>query len=439
MDFIIKIIEKRMMPIANKLASNNELNAIRHAMMSMASFFMVGSLFLLLAYIPVKGYDEFLNKTFGNGVFQSLMTSVSGATLSLMGLIVLIAVAYNYAVIKQTDVPYPIVSSLMVFLILTPKNSNGIPTEWLGAKGMFIAIIISLVTTNLYIKLKKLGVAPKMPDNVPPAVLKTFASVFPITVIALISIIIKASFLTTTYEHIHNFVFSIVQTPLLKLGNNIFSLIISEIIGQLLWFFGLQGNDIIGSVMSPIWMIQTTANLEAFTAGLPLPNIITGIFRNVYMLIGGSGNTLPLTLSMVLFCKSKQLKTLGLLALPASIFNINEPIIFGLPIVLNAIMFIPWVLATPIAAIIGYSLMKIGLVSATNGILIPWTTPVFLSGYLVSGVSGIILQGIILITCFLVYFPFLRAMDLQILKKEAEKLKQKDEELDQIDLSDVTF
>ncbi|WP_432205630.1 PTS sugar transporter subunit IIC (plasmid) [Cetobacterium somerae] len=439
MDFIIKIIEKRMMPIANKLASNNELNAIRHAMMSMASFFMVGSLFLLLAYIPVKGYDEFLNKTFGNGVFQSLMTSVSGATLNLMGLIVLIAVAYNYAVIKQTDVPYPIVSSLMVFLILTPKNSNGIPTEWLGAKGMFIAIIISLVTTNLYIKLKKLGVAPKMPDNVPPAVLKTFASVFPITVIALISIIIKASFLTTAYEHIHNFVFSIVQTPLLKLGNNIFSLIISEIIGQLLWFFGLQGNDIIGSVMSPIWMIQTTANLEAFTAGLPLPNIITGIFRNVYMLIGGSGNTLPLTLSMVFFCKSKQLKTLGLLALPASIFNINEPIIFGLPIVLNAIMFIPWVLATPIAAIIGYSLMKIGLVSATNGILIPWTTPVFLSGYLVSGVSGIILQGIILITCFLVYFPFLRAMDLQILKKEAEKLKQKDEELDEIDLSDVTF
>lgn len=439
MEFLIKIIEKRMMPIANKLASNNELNAIRHAMMSMASFFMVGSLFLLLAYIPIKGYDNFLNKTFGNGVFQNLMTSVSGTTLSLMGLIVLIAVAYNYAVIKQTDVPYSIVSSLMVFLILTPKGTEGIPTEWLGAKGMFIAIIISLLITNLYIKLKKLGVAPKMPDNVPPAVLKTFASVFPITVIALISILIKAFLLSTSYGNIHNFVFSIVQTPLLKLGNNVFSLIISEILGQLLWFFGLQGNDIIGSVMSPIWMIQTTANLEAFTAGLPLPNIITGLFRTVYMLIGGSGNTLPLTLSMVLFCKSKQMKTLGLLALPASIFNINEPIIFGLPIVLNAIMFIPWILATPITAFVGYSLMKMGLVSATNGVMIPWTTPVFLSGYLVSGISGVFLQLLVLVICFLIYFPFLRAMDLQILKKEEEKLNQKNQDVDDIDLSDITF
>lgn len=216
----------------------------------------------------------------------------------------------------------------------------------------------------------------------------------------------------------HNLVFKIVQTPLLKLGNNIFSLLIAEVIGQILWFFGLQGNDIIGSVMSPIWLIKTTENLEAFTSGLPLPNIITGIFRNVYMLIGGSGNTLPLVLTLIFGCKSKQMRTLGFLALPASIFNINEPIVFGLPIVLNAIMFIPWLMATPITAIIGYTSMKLGLVNATNGVMIPWTTPVFLSGYLVSGVSGIFLQAVILIVCFLIYYPFIKTLDKQILKKK---------------------
>lgn len=432
---LISFIEKKVMPIASKLASNNELNAIRHAMMSMSSFFMIGSFFLLLAYVPVEGYGDFLNSIFGENVFQGIVTSVSGATLDMMGIIVLIAVAYNYAIIKQTDVPYAIVSSLMMFLILTPKNSSGIPTEWLGAKGMFISIIISLITTNIYIKAKKLGIAPKMPDNVPPAVMKTFASLFPILVTALIGVIIKAILVNTSFGDIHNLVFKVVQTPLLSLGNNIFSLVFAEIIGQILWFFGLQGNDIVGSVMSPIWLVKTTENLAAFTAGLPLPNIITGIFRNVYMLIGGSGNTLPLVLTLVFFCKSKQMKALGLLALPASIFNINEPIVFGLPIVLNAMMFVPWLITTPIIGVIGYILMKLGIVAATNGVMIPWTTPVFLSGYLVSGISGVFFQVLILIICFMIYYPFVKALDKQLLEKESKV----EEDEDDIDLSSVTF
>lgn len=115
MELVIKFIEKNMMPLASKLASNNELNAIRHSMMSMASFFMVGSLFLLLAYLPINGYSDFFNSIFGENVFQNIVTSVSSATLDLMGLIILIAVAYNYATIRQTDVPYSIISSLMVF------------------------------------------------------------------------------------------------------------------------------------------------------------------------------------------------------------------------------------------------------------------------------------------------------------------------------------
>lgn len=432
---LIDFIEKKVMPLASKLASNNELNAIRHAMMSMSSFFMIGSFFLLLAYVPVKGYGDFLNSVFGENVFQGIVTSVSGATLDMMGIIVLIAVAYNYAIIKQTDVPYAIVSSLMMFLILTPKNSAGIPTEWLGAKGMFISIIISLITTNIYIKAKKLGIAPKMPDNVPPAVMKTFASLFPILVISLIGVIIKAVLINTSYGDIHNLVFKVVQTPLLSLGNNVFSLVFAELVGQILWFFGLQGNDIVGSVMSPIWLVKTTENLAAFTAGLPLPNIITGMFRNVYMLIGGSGNTLPLVLTLVFFCKSKQMKALGLLALPASIFNINEPIVFGLPIVLNAMMFVPWLITTPIIGIIGYILMKIGMVAATNGVMIPWTTPVFLSGYLVSGISGVFFQILILVICFVIYYPFVKALDKQLIEKES----QVEEDDEDIDLSNVTF
>ncbi len=430
----IKFIEEKFMPLANKIASNDILNAIRHSMMGLVPFFMIGSFFLVAAYIPVKGYTEFLNSTFGEGVFQSIVTSVSGATINMMGLFVLIAVAYNYAKIKKTDTIYAVICSLMAFLIVTPIKDGVFPLEWLGAKGMFVSIILAISVTNVYRKVKELGIAPKMPDNVPPAVLKSFSALFPILAVSFFSLIIRIIFMVTQYGDMHNFIFVIVQAPLLKLGNNLISLVVSELIGQILWFFGLHGNDIVGSVMRPIWLTQTTQNLQAFMAGADLPNIITEQMRNTFMLMGGSGNTLSLVLALLLFTKSKQLKSLGMLALPSSIFNINEPIIFGLPIVLNPLLFIPWLINTPVAGIITYLSMKVGLVNLTNGIMIPWTTPVLVSGYLVSGLSGLVLQVVLVGVGFAIYYPFLKALDKNLLKEE----NKKDEEED-IDLSSFEF
>lgn len=430
MNKIINLLEEKLMPLANKIASNNILNAIRHSMMGMAPFFIIGSLFLLAAYFPSEGYTNFINGIFGENVFQNLVTSVSDATINMMGFIVLIAVAYNYAKIKETDDIYVVISSLMAFLIVTPIVDGSLSTEWLGAKGMFISIIIAILVTNLYIFTKKLGLAPKMPDSVPPAVIKSFGALFPIAVIALVALIIKAIFAQTPYGDIHNFVFVIVQAPLLKMGNNVISLIVSEIIGQFLWFFGLHGNDIVGSVMRPIWLTQTAANLEAFKAGLEIPNIITEQMRNVYMLMGGSGSTLPLVLSLIFLTKSKHLKALALLALPASLFNINEPVIFGLPIVLNLTLFIPWMITTPIMGMITYFLMSIGVVNLTNGIMIPWTTPVLFSGYLVSGISGLLLQLLLMAVGFAIYYPFIKALDRKLCKEELEREETKNDDLD---------
>lgn len=430
----IDLIEAKLMPVANKIASNDILNAIRHSMMGMAPFFMIGSFFMLAAYFPSKGYENFLNNTFGEGVFQGIVTSVSGASINMMGLFVLIAVAYNYAHIKKTDIIYSVVCTLMAFLIVTPITDGVFPLEWLGAKGMFISIILAIVVTDIYRKVKALGIAPKMPDSVPPAVMKSFSALMPILAVSIFAVTLRVIFMLTPYGDIHNFVFEIVQKPLLILGNNVISLLVAEVTGQFLWFFGLQGNDIVGSVMSPIWLAQNEANLQAFTAGLDLPNIITTQMRNTFMLIGGSGNTLPLILSLLLFTKSKHLKALGLLALPASIFNINEPIIFGLPIVLNALLFIPWLINTPIAGLITYFSMKLGLVNFANGVMIPWTTPALASGYLVSGLSGLLLQVVLIGIGFVIYYPFVKALDSK-LHKEENKAKEEDD----IDLASFEF
>lgn len=418
MNKLIEGIETKLLPLANKIAGNKVLTTIRNAMMSMAPIFMVGSIFLLFAYFPIPGYETFLNNTFGEGVFQGLVTSVSTATINVMGFLILINVAYNYAKAEKTDTIYAIIISIMVFIILTPLVDGKLDLEWLGAKGMFISIIIAFVTTELYIKIKALGVAPKMPDTVPPAVSKSFAAIFPIAVIAVIAVIIRALFQMTRFGDIHNFVFTIVQAPLLVMGNNILSLIVAEMIGQFLWFFGLHGNDIVGSVMRPIWLTQTAENLQAYTAGLQPKNIINEQMRNVFMLMGGSGSTLPVVLGLMFFTKSKHTKLLGSLTLPAAIFNINEPIIFGLPIVLNPILFIPWLVTTPIIGAIAYYAMHFGIVPITNGIMVPWTTPILISGYLVSGFRGMLLQIVLCALVLVIYYPFIKALDKSLLLEE---------------------
>ncbi len=427
MNRLIEFIEKNLLPVAGKIASNKPLTAIRNAMMSMSPFFIIGSFFLLFAYLPIRGYDEFLNSIFGENVLQNLLKTASTATISIMGLVILLSLAYHYAKIKETDEIYAVMISLMVFMILTPVVDGKLDLEWLGAKGMFIAIFIAFISTNAYIKIKSLNIEPKMPDTVPPAVSKSFAALFPIAIIAIVAVIVRGLFAMTRFGDIHNFVFTVVQAPLLALGTNVISLIVAEVIGQVLWFFGLHGNDIVGSVMRPIWQVMSAENLEAFSAGLPQANIINEQMRNVFMLIGGSGSTLPLVLSLIFVTKSKHTKTLGALSLPAAIFNINEPLIFGLPIVLNPTLFIPWIITTPILGLITYYSMKFGLVAITNGIMIPWTTPVLISGYLVSGISGVILQLVLCVVAFLIYYPFIKSIDNQMLKEETDNKMLKEE------------
>ncbi|MED4056449.1 PTS sugar transporter subunit IIC (plasmid) [Niallia taxi] len=420
MNNLLSKLESKLVPLATRISSNKPLNAIKDSMITIMPFLIVGSLFLLVAYLPIPGYSEWMISIFGEK-FQSTLTKVTDATFGIIGLFTLINVAYQYA--KQLDMEpiFPIMSSVMSFIILTTVTDGSFGMEWLGTKGMFVSILIALVATRLYKKFYEFGIGPKMPEGVPPGVIRSFSSLIPVGLIAAIVLAAQIGFSFTPYKDIHQFIYHIVQMPLLGLGDSLISIIIAEVIGQLLWFFGLHGNAIVNAIMDPIWLGLSAENLNAFQQGHELPHIITKQFKEIYLQMGGSGSTIALALCMTLFSKSKHLKTLGLLALPASIFNINEPIIFGLSIVLNPIMFIPWLIMTPISAVISFTAMSTGLVSATSGVIIPWTTPLFISGYLVSGVSGMVLQIVLLLVGFLIYMPFFKLLDKQLLARELEE------------------
>ena len=241
----------------------------------------------------------------------------------------------------------------------------------------------------------------------------------------------------TPYGNAFEFIFRFLQQPLLVLGNTLGAVLVAMGFQHFFWFFGINGGSVVGAVYNPILKILSAENLEAFKAGVEIPNIITGQFQDMFATFGGAGSTLSLLIAMVLICKSKRIKSLGKLSVLPGIFGINEPIIFGLPIMLNPILLVPFVLVPTVNIIITYFCMASGLVPLTNGVQLPWTTPIIFSGFLTTGWQGAVLQVILLILGVFMYIPFIKMLDNQYLKEEEEN---KEEDLDEdLSFDDLTF
>ncbi|MFL2100774.1 PTS sugar transporter subunit IIC [Desemzia sp. FAM 23989] len=250
-----------------------------------------------------------------------------------------------------------------------------------------------------------------MPESVPSNVARSFDALIPGLFIILIFMLIRMGFGSTGYETAQTFIFQIIQTPLTTIGTSLPATVLVIILETILFSFGLHGPNIVGGVMQPIWLSTMAENLAAFQANLDLPNIVTYQFYSNFIKMGGAGATVGLALLCLFAAKSQQFKTLGKLAIGPSIFNINEPLIFGLPIVLNPVFIIPFIITPVILTILSYIVMTTGLVPPTNGVNVPWTTPPIFSGFLVSGWRGALWQVVEIGISTAIYFPFFRMED----------------------------
>lgn len=279
-----------------------------------------------------------------------------------------------------------------------------------------------------------------MPSQVPPAVSRSFTALIPAVLTLSIFLALRGIFTFTPWGNMHDFVFQIVQALLTNLGRGLIPTLLSILAIQILWFFGLHGQVIVNSVVDPIWNTLSLENISAFTAGEALPNVVTKQFMETFTVsLGGTGMTLVVLLLILGFMKSKQLKQVGKLALPPGIFNVNEPTIFGLPIVLNPTIAIPWILAPMAATALAYFAMSTGIVPMTTGVAVPWTVPVFISGMLATNsIMGGVLQLAQMAVVALIWFPFLKALDKNNLKIEAEAPEvDEDDDFDFDDDDDV--
>lgn len=450
MNFIEKfneIANKTLVPIANKLGNQRHLAAIRDGMVVAIPLSILGGFCLIISTPP------FTPKSLPDwGVISDLLigwynwaqanaTALRlpyNMTMALMGLFVAIAIAYHLAKrYEMSGLNAAIVSTTVFLLICAPTttavltsaisegaNTNDllaqaasfIPTTYLDAKGIFTAIIVSIGCVEIMRVMLKKNIRFKMPEGVPPAIASSFDSILPLFVCMGVFYGLSLIIQNISGELLPSLIMTILA-PAISGLDSLLGICLITIIAQTFWFFGLHGASITQPIRLPFMQMYFMANITAFSAGEPIVNFFTQPFWSYVITLGGGGATLGLCI-LLLRSKSVELKTLGKLSIGPAIFNINEPIIFGLPMVLNPLMMIPFIFVPVINTIIAYTCMALNIVG--KGVVeTPWTTPAPIGAALgCMDIKAGIMVIILIILDMLLYYPFFKLMEKQKLAEE---------------------
>lgn len=431
MSKLIEILEEKLVPVASWIGSNKHINGIRRAFILMMPLLMIGSIFLMIAAFPLPAYQRFMLETFGPN-WKSVLDIPVDATFSLIAVYVAFLVAQQLANQYKLDSIAAGLLSLASFLILTPLTKvEGVGSvltfNWLGSKGMFVAMVIGIFTVSIFRFFVNRNILIKMPDGVPPEVIKSFEALIPGTVILSLALLLRLVMMNTEYGTIHDFIYKILALPLRALGTSFIGSLMTVFAISILWSVGINSGSMVNGFVRPFWLENQIDNINALKEGLPLPHIITEQFFDMIWM-GGAGATLSLLLAVGIFAKSRHIKSVGAIGAVPGIFNINEPILFGMPIILNPIMLIPFNVVPLVMVTTQYLAMSIGLVSKPLGVAFPWPTPAVISGFLTVGdLSGAVIQIVNLIIGAMIYLPFLRIID-KASKYEEDKVAEFEKE-----------
>lgn len=412
--------KNKVLKVAELISKNSYLKTISEALTTTMPVIMLGSFALLLSTLNIPAYQNFIESI---GI-KKLIEIPADVLIPLLSIYVVFFIAYRLVNNMKPDMDSAGAGliSLMAFFIVTPTitvdETDGFTFEFLGAQGLFVAIIVGLIVGRMFIWVVEQGWTIKMPKGVPPTVYKTFASLIPGAIIISLFSLISFFAQMTPYESIHQMIYTLIQAPLQNLGSTYWSMIAFIFTVQILWFFGIHGFMVVSPIFYSVWLPLGLENLEMIARGEEQTNILSGGFYNSFVVIGGSGATIGLAILLLFFSKSKRYKTLGKISLPPAIFGINEPIIFGTPMVLNPFMFVPFVFGPIIISSFAYWTMRLGLFPIANGTHFPAGTPLGLNSFVNGGVSLLILQFLCVLLSVVIYYPFFRVIDKQSLKDE---------------------
>lgn len=398
----------KVIPVMNRFGNNKYLVAIRDGVSITIPFTIIGSIFLIIGNLPIPGWEKIIAD------FSDQLNSAVNVTFGAIGLIASISLGYFFSKMHNIDSITGTIITLVSFLLATLNEDLSVNTATFGSSGLFAAIVIAILSTGIMTWFIKKGIVIKLPDGVPPAVGKSFEALLPAGASILLIWIVRV----LLGFDINNFI-TLIFSPFVIALNTLPGALLLMLLILILWFVGIHGNALVGNLALPVTMTYLAANTEAMQAS-DIPAYINAEgFYYFGMGLGGTGATIGLAIAIAFFAKSKRYKTLGKLTLTPALFGINEPLIFGLPIVLNPIMLIPFVGTPLLLQIITWFLMKFNIIGKVVT-SIPWTTPPILSGFLVTGGDwrAAIWQAIGVIIAVTIYLPFFKVLDNKELKNE---------------------
>lgn len=416
MNGVMGFLEEKVQPIGVKIGGQRHLLAVRDGLVLSMPLIIVGSLFLVLSSLPIPGYQALIASVFGDE-WTSTMGFVVNSTFGVMALISSFGIANSLVKSYNMDGNTAGIISLCSLLLVTPlTKDNGIDMSYMGSKGLFVSLMIGLMVGEIYRRMVQADIVIKLPESVPPAVSKSFVALIPAAVCLTLFWVLRLVIASVGLSNLHEVIGKIVGVPLSYIGGGLVAVFVTG----LFWSVGILGWDLVQSVLNPLWLQMLDENRVAFQVGEEIPHILNTTFFNVFVWMGGSGSIIGLAILLMFFSKSRQNKELGKLGFPPNVFNISEPIMFGFPVVMNPLILIPFTITPIVIYMISYTAMATGIVAKTAGILVPWTMPPIIGGYLATGghVSGAVLQLVCLFISILIYYPFFRMIDNQYYQDE---------------------
>lgn len=282
--------------------------------------------------------------------------------------------------------------------------------QFSDTRSLFLGMFIAILSVEIYCWLEgRKGLKIKMPDTVPPNVSASFSALIPAIITTTVIATFGFIFHQATGMYLYDAVYQVVQQPLERVVQSLPGILLLMFVAQLFWVIGIHGNQMIKPIREPLLLGAITVNMSAFEQGKEVPNIITMPFWDVYMSIGGSGLTIGLLIAVMIATKRKEMKEIAKLSIGPGLFNINEPVIFGMPIMLNPILAIPFIITPLVTGSIGYFATAAGFAGKAV-VMVPWTTPPLINAWLstAGSMGAVVTQLICILTAVLIYLPFVK-------------------------------
>lgn len=403
-------------------SNNLIIKTVANGMMLTLPVTIVGSFLMVIQMIP--NLPEIINQA---------CTLGSTVTSNFIAIYIVLGLSYAMARELKSDIPASMILSIATFFIVTPitafdigddKTAAAVELSYTGSKGIFIGMIVACLVTYSFSKLCDRKITFKMPDSVPPFISKSFEAIIPAAIIFVAAIIVHLIFAATSFGNVHDFVYTLLQAPLQKLGGSIWTALFIMFLSELLWWFGIHGSNVTSSILTVLYAAPAYANMEAVAGGGTAENVINLFFLDAYK----GPRALGLAVILLFICRSEKFKTIGKVSIVPSIFGITEPMKFGIPQILNPVLFIPLTLAAPMCIAIGYLFTLIGFLPVT-ALNVPRNLPTFMTGFMAGGWQGLVVQLIQFVAVILLYLPFMKKLDRQEVSLEKQSATETSEEL----------